>query len=54
MQESIRSLFNTFWEQSLPTIQKKVPTKDVMGKIIHSSKGQILISMTQIEWTTQV
>jgi len=25
-----------------------------MGKIIHGSKGQILIAMTQIEWTTQV
>jgi dynein heavy chain len=52
--QSLRKLFQKFWIDSLPIIQKKVPAKEAMGKIIHTSKGQCLICMTQIEWTSQV
>lgn len=52
IQQSLRKLLQKFWTDTLPMIQKKVPAKDAMGKFIHTSKGQILIAMTQIEWTT--
>lgn len=51
IQVALRKLLQKFWTDQLPTIQKKVPAKDMMGKIISASKGQILIAMTQIEWT---
>jgi len=35
-------------------LAKKLPDRDKMGTIISNTKGQVLITSAQIEWTSQM
>lgn len=54
MKKGLQKLFSKYQNQIANSTSKRSMEKETMHKIIVDNLGQILITMSQIEWTTQV
>ena len=54
MQEQLQRIFHSFYQNTMVQLAKKLPDRDKMGTIISNTKGQVLITSAQIEWTSQM
>lgn len=54
MQEQLQRIFHSFYQNTMVQLTKKLPDRDKMGTIISNTKGQVLITSAQIEWTSQM
>jgi dynein heavy chain len=54
MQKGLQKLFSKYQNQIANSTSKRSMEKETMHKIIVDNLGQILITMSQLEWTTQV